>query len=357
MSLAQVVRQVDMVRQTSRQAHLGLDYEATLGEKEDQFTWRLRVNAAPCTDPWVVLASDDRSLAIAVHSFRDMRLIGERSWTDFHDDARLMAWTLQHEALIEQLGQLTDRYLSTDALIKNPAAHDPALDGPFISFEVRDPDDQPVSRGTLAVDDQDFDHLIGNAEKIVCAKLPKRWVGVPVPLVLRTTPLTLTADTLRSCHPGDVIVLGHHARLHEHLRAFHANGRPLPLRCSVVGRGVEVTYERTPSSNPTPPREELPAMSKADAESADISATDLPNGSSLPTHQIPVQLCVQTGSVEVTLSDLEGLEAGVVLPLNAPLAGTNVTILVNGAPLGDGELVAAGDKLGVCIKRWRPDGL
>jgi flagellar motor switch/type III secretory pathway protein FliN len=111
--------------------------------------------------------------------------------------------------------------------------------------------------------------------------------------------------------------------------------------------GVKIALDKQAQGNDKISNKETLTMSQTPPSPDDESSL---------ASQIPVRLAVQTATVDISLAELEQMESGMIVPLEVPVAGANVTILANGAPIGDGELVAAGEKLAVCIRRWRPDG-
>jgi len=158
----------------------------------------------------------------------------------------------------------------------------------------------------------------------------------------------MIAAALQDCAHGDMIVLGDRARMHERMAAFGTDGRRLPVLCQTAQDGVRIVLDKQASATKEFSNKETLTMSQTPPAPQDDTSL---------ASQIPVRLSIQTAAVDVSLAELEQMESGMVVPLEVPVAGTNVTILANGTPVGDGELVAAGDKLAVCIRRWRPDGL
>ena len=62
--------------------------------------------------------------------------------------------------------------------------------------------------------------------------------------------------------------------------------------------------------------------------------------------RVPVRVGVSIGDT------LAALQPGYVFPLAGPLEGANVTIRANGQAVGQGEVVAVGDTLGVRLLWW-----
>ena len=71
-----------------------------------------------------------------------------------------------------------------------------------------------------------------------------------------------------------------------------------------------------------------------------------------PARSLPVQLAFEIGKVELAVGELATLQPGYVFMLPANLEGANVTVRANGRTVGRGEVVAAGDTLGVRLIAW-----
>lgn len=69
---------------------------------------------------------------------------------------------------------------------------------------------------------------------------------------------------------------------------------------------------------------------------------------------IDLKLEAYVGDARLTLADLQALEGGSVVALNAPL-NSLVEVRLNGVCVAQGELVAVGDNFGVRISRIAAD--
>ena len=86
-----------------------------------------------------------------------------------------------------------------------------------------------------------------------------------------------------------------------------------------------------------------------DAEdAADAGATD-PDALA---RRLPVDVTFELGRSELRIGELSALQPGYVFPLAGPIEGANVTIRANGQAVGQGEVVAVGDTLGVRLLWW-----
>jgi flagellar motor switch protein FliN len=68
---------------------------------------------------------------------------------------------------------------------------------------------------------------------------------------------------------------------------------------------------------------------------------------------VDVDVETYLGATSMTIADLNGLMPGSVVTLNAGLNAL-VELRVNGVPIGQGELVAVGDKFGVRLVSVSP---
>ena len=71
--------------------------------------------------------------------------------------------------------------------------------------------------------------------------------------------------------------------------------------------------------------------------------------------ELPVRVVFEVGRVELTLADLSAMLPGYIIPLGRE-AGSPVDILANGRRIGQGEVVAVGDSLGIRVLRLASAG-
>ncbi|MFK7888054.1 MAG: FliM/FliN family flagellar motor switch protein [Gammaproteobacteria bacterium] len=341
-SLGDALRNIELPRYDERQKLLGQRFEWRNDETHIRFTLSVHTPAGD----WVHGLFSHQAVCIQVAPEQHHR-IGERSWTDYDRDAQLMAWTLLHDDLLDAFGQIFAGPFTPISIVRSPASATPDLAGPVMTFEVLGDEELTLWRGTLALDDTACSAIIEGATASQNERAPVAWPALPLPIALRYDGPVVDASALRSCAAGDMIVIADRQRLMERITAFGPNGQRLPILCQNEADGVRITLQRKTAPSTTT-NKETQAMSQTPTS---------PQSDTSLASQIPVRLAIQTAAVDVSLAELEQMESGMIVPLEAPVAGTNVTILANGAPIGDGELVAAGDKLAVCIRRWRPDGL
>ena len=82
------------------------------------------------------------------------------------------------------------------------------------------------------------------------------------------------------------------------------------------------------------------------------------NRSNLVTlEQVKIHLALQLGETEVTLGDLEHMQPGYVIEFPQTMAQFRPVLLANGQPIGRGELVNLGNRMGVRVTEWSNNGL
>ena len=92
-------------------------------------------------------------------------------------------------------------------------------------------------------------------------------------------------------------------------------------------------------------------MSDTPQDDGAASAAPDADGDAL-ARRLPVDIAFELGRSELRIGELSALQPGYVFPLAAPVEGMNVTIRANGQAVGQGELVAVGDTLGVRLLSW-----
>ena len=90
-------------------------------------------------------------------------------------------------------------------------------------------------------------------------------------------------------------------------------------------------------SNEAPPSESTPASSPS-ATGDDVSFV----------YDVPVTLHVQLGDATLTIGDVLKCGKGSIIPLNQKV-GDPFLILLQGKPLAQGEIVEAGENLGIKV--------
>ena len=95
-------------------------------------------------------------------------------------------------------------------------------------------------------------------------------------------------------------------------------------------------------------------------EPASAPLGDASNDAASPIDRLDadeVSLRFEVGDLQVSLGELRNIGAGHVFELPQPLNRSVVRIVAHGNVLGRGHLVAVGEKLGVRVTEFTPNGL
>jgi type III secretion protein Q len=71
----------------------------------------------------------------------------------------------------------------------------------------------------------------------------------------------------------------------------------------------------------------------------------------LASRELTMRVTFEAGSVSIPLDQLRQVCPGFVFELFKPLDASVIAVLVNGEPVGEGELVCVGDQVGVRLTR------
>lgn len=166
------------------------------------------------------------------------------------------------------------------------------------------------------------------------AAAPGKWpealaAGIHLPCSLRLAPRDLPLSRLRALGSGDILIL---AGAQQALHAPHAT---FPL----IHDGSNWTIGSLDMTDDLPQADAIP--------------DPLPEPAAPTIGDIPVRLSFVLSEHSLTVTELQNLTPGAILPLDpAPVApGRPVRILANGRPVGDGHLVQIDDQPAVRIAR------
>ncbi|MET0329648.1 MAG: type III secretion system cytoplasmic ring protein SctQ [Luteimonas sp.] len=265
-------------------------------------------------------------------------------WQDHSGRARVLAWSLAHEATLVQLSEA----LGTSLLPLPDAPVDaPAADILWLALEYTPANGTPAEgtsvHGALRAPAAWLQALLARADAQPRPPVdPGHWRQLPVLATIALPAPPLTLDDVRSLRPGDVVVVGN-----VRLPPLHASAAGLrwPVRPGPDGWRIDGP------STPRPRHLETPRMSDTQATEAPQTEDAAPAVED-PAGRLPVEVEFEIGKVELRLADIAALQPGYVFALPTHLEGANVTIRANGRVAGQGELVAVGDTLGVRLLSW-----
>ncbi|TYT25919.1 YscQ/HrcQ family type III secretion apparatus protein [Luteimonas viscosa] len=275
---------------------------------------------------------------------------GGLHWSDYQGRSRVLAWSLAHEA---QLMRLSEAF----GVVLTPVADDDAgtdgTDALWLDFIVdEEPADDSASRmpalqGALRMPARWSERLLERAdppyEDAPTALGRWRELGVPVSLQWRLPPLPFAEWS--SLQPGDVLVAGRRSRPPQALAC--AGDLAWPLAPTPDGWRID----GPPRHLPTVAQETSP-MTDTLPDAGGDAAGDLPADGEALARRLPVDVSFELGRSELRVGELSSLQPGYVFPLAVPVEGANVTIRANGQAVGQGEVVAVGDTLGVRLLWW-----
>lgn len=139
----------------------------------------------------------------------------------------------------------------------------------------------------------------------------------------------LPLPVLASLAPGDVVLLE------------AASGAPLPLTL-IVGKGMTMEAQ----ANYDPQTGQAVATSEP-------ALTPEPSGpdDAAPLDELQLPVSFEVDSARITLAELANIRSGYVIELERPLTAATVRLVCHGQTVGQGQLVAVGEQLGIRITR------
>jgi type III secretion system YscQ/HrcQ family protein len=305
---------------------------------------------APATNTSAVLlrnATADVSLGIT--SDRICDTLGPREWWDYQGESRLLAWTVAHTQLLAALGQIFHEALLPVGWCEIPATQDSSTNV-SCSFVARATDGRSSS-GVLSLPLPMAERLGHSAAPTTNAleleALARRLSGR---LQILLGPLALPSRELLASQSGDVLVLGRQERCWRDFKLVYGpGGATQPTRMSWNARydGDRLEILRMPCDGPA---EANLAQQTQSTEDNAATASD-------PLAGVPVLLEFEVGTLSLSLAELAALKPGYVFQLANCVAGAQVGIRANGTRIGQGELVAVGDVLGVQLLSLDAHGL
>ena len=334
-----------------------------LGSNADEATrWMLHYAASARHNDWYILEGSHQEVGVSITVDRCQKSVGERIWSDYTGDARLLAWSLAHEHFVAQLGHLLGDELQVQRAV---TSRPPNLRAVTIGFELTG--SLGNLRGVLALAPSGLEVLIHQPEwQTVAATQPSGKPNVPIFIQIGLRPINLPHHVLREHRVGDVLLLDLSVNCWEGLHlSTVGTGGTWQWRARYTDGKVEVLgpirSRRNPSSqdaqesemaddNPASP----PPESTGGPTNPDQAAEDMPSPGEMPgsIDQVPVGLTFDLGRLEIGLAELESVQPGYVFQLDQPLESTAVRVRANGLTIAKGELVVVGEQLGIRLTEF-----
>jgi len=168
-------------------------------------------------------------------------------------------------------------------------------------------------------------------ERALLNKADAFWLQVPFTASLQAGYQTLSLKQLMSLVPGDIVLLN---RPLQDLQLDVSSCLLADVRTDATGHVVAGAWYLDE-------RREKSVESIHDQDNVDeVDVLD----------NLTVQLVCEVGRLSMTLAELKSLQPGSVLPMDRD-AGQAVDLMINGARVGQGELVRLDDSLGVRVIR------
>ena len=277
------------------------------------------------------------------------RAIGAARWQDYIGHEQQLAWLTANDRLLQGFAELFgDVPFETIAFEERLSSTDDTTHH-ALSFRCNSADGGEECRGQVAISTAMAERLLARASPQARSSEATPAQVAPAPLRLYLPPLRLAHGDYAGLSLGDVIVLGHCATMLERcvLRSGTSTWH--------AGFGDEgLCVYPNPTLDPT--SEAILVEDANAADNATDNATDgAPQGPN--TEQLPVTVEFSLGTIECSLGDFAAIAPGHVFDLQAPTEGDQVDLIANGMTVGRGELVIAGETLGVRVIGWSRDGV
>ncbi len=182
--------------------------------------------------------------------------------------------------------------------------------------------------------------------------------ALPIALRFAVGSTMLSVGELRSIAPGDIIGIERWQAFGQALRciATTSDGHVTVLAKAVGARIVIDSIEENPVTSSTRPT--------AQAGGAEPAAAGTPAAGGAPPAEptlahldaLEVRVTFELEERSIPLAELKALKSGYVIELDQPLNQSTVHIRANGALVGQGHLIAVGNKLGVRVSRFSETG-
>jgi type III secretion protein Q len=242
------------------------------------------------------------------------------------------------QALQDQLRQPIE-WLAVEEEESPPAANP-------LCFQVLRDDGSVAAQGYLQFDNpQALAALLPPFAAAPALPLPAAFGGLRMPLRFEIGHSRLQLQEVRSIAPGDIVGIEHWRSQGPALYAIASFGRVRDRvhapRIHGLAEGSRITVQS--------PGDAMTAHAESTAAGAPDEASNLPLDR---LDALEVTLRFEVGELDLTLGELKALKPGHVFELSQPLNRSTVRILAHGNVLGNGHLVAVGERLGVRVSAF-----
>jgi type III secretion system YscQ/HrcQ family protein len=294
---------------------------------------------------FVELRGHQQPMQISVTGHHGQDRLGDRVWSDFHGESRLLAWSLGYERLIENLQLIFEQPLLPERIGNLRATAKNCSDALGVGFTMSGDADVVSIAGVMRVPMSWAKRLLVSSSKVPAGSPRERFGDLPIGMSAQIPGPRLPVQRLRTVRPGDTIVLGSSAAAFSRIEL--RRGGVTGFRAAYRSAGLQIT-SRAYSDYQTVPEENDVNISKIDSTESTMSDESV---------SVPIALDFEIGKLTMTLDEASELQPGYIFAMPEPAAGTNVRIRANGTVIGHGELLVVGETLGVCVTRWSDNGL
>ena len=240
-------------------------------------------------------------------------------------------------ALDDLLGQLERLGRGAPRLLPPAEGQSPAVLPHAFALQLDALEGRQAIAGVLRSDSLGLLLMAGLASALPPREGPLAGAALPLRLYLDIGYATLGMDELQQLGLGDVVPMAH---------SFVGAERVLWLQAPGAG-GLHVQLPGTPAdaAEAAPP-----SLTVVQSWNHAMPALDPPLDEAASFDAIPVRLSFDLGEISLTLAELRALQPGQTIQLGHPLASA-VRIRVNGALIGEGELVEIDGLLGVSVRQ------
>lgn len=243
-------------------------------------------------------------------------------------------------ALDDLLGQLERLGRGAPRLLPPAEGQPPAVLPHAFALQLDALEGRQAIAGVLRSDSLGLLLMAGLASALPPREGPLAGAALPLRLYLDIGYATLGMDELQQLGLGDVVPMAH---------SFVSAERVLWLQAPGAG-GLHVQLPGTPADAPAAAAAAPPSLTVVQSWNHAMPALDPPLDEAASFDAIPVRLSFDLGEISLTLAELRALQPGQAIQLGHPLASA-VRIRVNGALIGEGELVEIDGLLGVSVRQ------
>jgi len=284
----------------------------------------------------VELQANDETLELGVGLDLFATALGDQQWDDFDWRSRLLAWTSAHGRLLDALAALFGALVPVR--LKKASTASPAANRIWLGLQIEH-DGKKVVHGALGMPGSYLSSLLLRRESTP----PRDLNSLSLPLKVEIDGPTFDVSGLSGLAVGDILVLGSTEAAFANVKIFPKSGR----QSLASGQWSELGLKIAAPNDCKKPSGET---NMSEVETSSVAEGDL-------AAKLPLELTFELGQISVSLARLQRLQPGYVFEIPQPIEGAEIVIAVNGQSIGRGELVAAGETLGVRVLNWDDDGL